>query len=317
MGTTPRELTGEEAALYDRQIRLWGFEAQRKLASSHVLLTGSVSTLLGHELAKNIVLSGVARLALCANGAVTEPSFLGENIEQTADSLRDMNPHVDVQIAEEALSVVAEFSVVCAVGLARKEELKLAAACREKGVAFTCGRVAGKVGWVFLDLGKCYTYQEKVREGQNVKEEGRVVVEVGQMRNEMVSYCSYREAVEGMWGGEGRFSEFGWHVANALMEFEEEVGRFPQGEEDDQRLMEVYRQLCEQRKSTRENTVLVAEVGRSCSFSLAPVAAIVGGMWGREVVKVVSGRDKPLNNFFFFNAGTSAGSVETVGPKTA
>lgn len=317
MGATPRELTGEEAALYDRQIRLWGLEAQRKLASSQVLLTGSVSTLLSHELAKNVLLSGVARLALCTDGGVTEPSFLGANIEQTVENLREMNPHVDVQVVADALSVVGDFSVVCAIGLPRKEELKLAAACREKGVAFTCGRVAGKVGWVFLDLGKCYTYQEKVREGQGAKGEGKAVTEVGQMRDEKMSYCSYKEAVENIWGGEGRFSEFGWHVASLLMEFDEEMGRLPQGEEDSQRLMEVYRGLCEQRKSTRENTALMAEVGRSCRFSLAPVAAIVGGMWGREVVKVVSGRDEPLNNFFFFNAGTSAGSVETVGPKAA
>lgn len=315
MGTTPRELTGEEAALYDRQIRLWGLEAQRKLASSNVLLTGSVSTLLGHELAKNVILSGVARLGLCTNSGVTEPSFLGENIEQTVSNLRDMNPHVDVQVVEDALGVVDEFSVVCAVGLARKEELKLAAVCREKSIAFMCGRVAGKVGWIFLDLGKCYTYQEKVRDGQSVKDEGKVVADVGQMRNETISYTSYREAIESMWGAEGRFSEFGWHIASVLMEFDEEIGRFPQGEEDGQHLIKVYRRLCEQRKSTRENTALVAEVGRSCSVSLAPVAAIVGGVWGREVVKTVSGRDEPLNNFFFFNTGTSAGSVETVGSK--
>jgi len=51
------EFTAEEAAIYDRQMRLWGVEAQKRLQSSHVLISGL--TQFGSEVAKNLVLSGI------------------------------------------------------------------------------------------------------------------------------------------------------------------------------------------------------------------------------------------------------------------
>ena len=33
-------LTAEEAAVYDRQLRVWGVEAQQRMRSSHVLVLG-------------------------------------------------------------------------------------------------------------------------------------------------------------------------------------------------------------------------------------------------------------------------------------
>ncbi|KYK63889.1 putative SUMO-activating enzyme subunit 1, partial [Toxoplasma gondii TgCatPRC2] len=41
--------------VFDRQIRLWGVESQRRLLSSHVLLVGLTS--IHVELAKNLALS--------------------------------------------------------------------------------------------------------------------------------------------------------------------------------------------------------------------------------------------------------------------
>jgi ubiquitin-like 1-activating enzyme E1 A len=38
------ELTEQETALYDRQIRVWGAGAQRRLSKSHVLVSGIKGT---------------------------------------------------------------------------------------------------------------------------------------------------------------------------------------------------------------------------------------------------------------------------------
>lgn len=46
-----------EAAVYDRQMRLWGVEAQKRLQSSRVLVSGLSA--LGSELVKNLVLAGM------------------------------------------------------------------------------------------------------------------------------------------------------------------------------------------------------------------------------------------------------------------
>ena len=37
---TMKEITDDEAALYDRQIRLWGVDAQRSLRSANVFVKG-------------------------------------------------------------------------------------------------------------------------------------------------------------------------------------------------------------------------------------------------------------------------------------
>ncbi len=63
-------ITEEEAALYDRQIRLWGLEAQSRLKNARILLVG-VSPL-SSEVVKNIVLAGVHSLTLADSKEVSE-----------------------------------------------------------------------------------------------------------------------------------------------------------------------------------------------------------------------------------------------------
>jgi ubiquitin-like 1-activating enzyme E1 A len=47
--------------------------------------------------------------------------------------------------------------------------------------------------------------------------------------------------------------------------------------------------------------------------ALSPVAAVVGGMLGQEVVKLVSRKDKPIRNVFIFDAmGGTGGTVACV-----
>ena len=51
------QLTDKEVELYDRQIRLWGVEAQQRMRSSRVLVVGLGA--LGAEVVKNLVLAGM------------------------------------------------------------------------------------------------------------------------------------------------------------------------------------------------------------------------------------------------------------------
>ena len=52
------ELTDKEAEQYDRQIRLWGAEAQKRMRNSCLLIIGCNG--LGAEIIKNIVLAGIS-----------------------------------------------------------------------------------------------------------------------------------------------------------------------------------------------------------------------------------------------------------------
>lgn len=325
--SAPRELTGEEAQIYDRQIRLWGVDAQRLLAASNVLITGAATSLLAQEVAKNIVLAGISTLTLCMEPSegVDTHGFLGGDLNAMAAALTDINPLVLVKVVP-ALDVnsagvdVSNFSLVCAVDCAEEYERAIATACRRSLVPFQCGRAPGPVGYFFQDPGASYKYS--VRTVKAAKK-GETPVEIE--KEFEASFATYSEALESPWGFEPRKgkSDCGWHVACVLRAFEREFGRLPGGqegegkdEEDVSRLRTIYASLVEEKKPVRTNEELVKYVGATACYTLPPVCAIVGGMWGKEAVKIVSRRDHPLSdeqhNFFFFSSSSSHGCLEKI-----
>ncbi|CAI9773828.1 unnamed protein product [Fraxinus pennsylvanica] len=104
------ELTEQETTLYDRQIRVWGVDTQRRLSKSRVFVSGIKGTVV--EFCKNIVLAGVGSLTVNDDRTVTEEllsaNFLippDENVysgksiaELCCDSLKDFNPMVRVSV---------------------------------------------------------------------------------------------------------------------------------------------------------------------------------------------------------------------------
>ena len=69
-----------------------------------------------------------------------------------------------------------------------------------------------------------------------------------------------------------------------------------------------------------------AECRSKCSFAeqvleelvtgdmeLPPVSAVLGGVLANEVLKVVSHKGEPVNNFFFFSVMDNIGQIETLG----
>ncbi len=65
-----------DLALYDRQIRVWGVDAQRRLRTARVLVAGV--TAVAAEIVKNLVLAGIGSLTLC-DEHVTTPGDLQAN----------------------------------------------------------------------------------------------------------------------------------------------------------------------------------------------------------------------------------------------
>lgn len=318
--TGERSLTKEEQALYDRQIRLWGVEAQRKLASSRVLIIGDPTNVLVQELAKNVVLAGIARLELLRLGEESSPvalrpglferpGFLGANDSAVADTLRSMNPLVDVRVRTlskegdgnkeaslDALDVTG-YRLVCCVGLRPHDELTVSRRARSAAVPTFYGTVAGEVGWFFVD--SC----NKTLKHKATKK--------------VYDSVAFHDAFDTKWGGEIRKGEFGWHVFRTLAEFQSTHDGLLPTPTQQKDVEDMYDQLVERYapNNTKKETVLRAAKG--AQFVLPPMASILGGMWGREAVKVIAGREIPLQgfNFFFYNAATSTGSVEKVALK--
>ena len=67
------ELSADEIALYDRQLRLWGIEAQNRMRRANILLITMKA--LGNEIAKNLVLAGIGSLTVWDSELVTATQF--------------------------------------------------------------------------------------------------------------------------------------------------------------------------------------------------------------------------------------------------
>jgi hypothetical protein len=63
-------LSADDFALYDRQIRLWGSQAQERIRNAHILLVSLRA--LGTEIAKNLTLAGISSLTIVDDEPVTE-----------------------------------------------------------------------------------------------------------------------------------------------------------------------------------------------------------------------------------------------------
>lgn len=68
-------LSSDEMALYDRQIRLWGAQAQQRIRSANILLISLRA--LGTEIAKSLTLAGVHSLTIVDDEHVTEDDIGG------------------------------------------------------------------------------------------------------------------------------------------------------------------------------------------------------------------------------------------------
>ena len=68
--STGGELSADEIALYDRQLRLWGIEAQNRMRKANILLITMKA--LGNEVAKNLVLAGIGSLTVLDPDVVTQ-----------------------------------------------------------------------------------------------------------------------------------------------------------------------------------------------------------------------------------------------------
>jgi amyloid beta precursor protein binding protein 1 len=134
---------------YDRQLRLWGAEGQRRLASTHVLLVGSGAT--GAEALKNLVLPGVQRFTILDDAKVTladatnnffvSADAVGQSRAETvAGLLLEMNAdvagaarHTNVrEVLQNEPQYLDQFDLVLATQLDELATARLAELCLSK-----------------------------------------------------------------------------------------------------------------------------------------------------------------------------------------
>lgn len=165
-GNNEVELTETENELYDRQIRLWGLESQKRLRTAKVLISGLSG--IGAEVTKNIILSGVHAVKLNDDKVVTEEDFcsqflvprssLGANrAEASIERAKALNPMVEISadtqpLSEKGAEFFDGFDVVVVIGAPNNELVRINNICRDKSIKFFAGDVWGMFGFCFADL---------------------------------------------------------------------------------------------------------------------------------------------------------------------
>ncbi|XP_024437785.1 SUMO-activating enzyme subunit 1B-1 isoform X1 [Populus trichocarpa] len=313
------ELTEQETALYDRQIRVWGADAQRRLSKSHILVYGmkgiiaevfATTTL---KLTKNVfffmLIRAVSEEALSANFLIPpdESVCIGKTLaELCCDSLREFNPMVRVSVEKGDLaSLGAEFFdkfdvvVISCCSLATKKLINEKCRKLSKRVSFYAVDCRDCCGEIFVDLQK-YNYAKKKTDGATECE---------------LQYPSFQEAISVPWRSLPRKVSKLYFAMRVIERFEEAEGRKP-GEiciEDLPAVLKLKKELCEAQsvnESHVPDTLLERLVMGAKEFP--PVCAIIGGTLGQEVIKAISSKGDPVKNFFIFDATDGKGMIEDI-----
>lgn len=163
---TGKKLTKDEISLYDRQIRLWGMEAQTNLRNSSILVINLTGV--GVEIVKNLTLGGVGSLTLMDSSKLKEQDlncnfFVDKEqvgmlkVNASKDRIQDMNPRVQFEIDSRDWETLedeefSKYQLIVSTGLNSKQISKLNNITRKLNIPFISCCVHGMYGFIFNDL---------------------------------------------------------------------------------------------------------------------------------------------------------------------
>ena len=289
------QLTEEESAIYDRQIRIWGVEAQTRMRSSSVLVLSFSG--LSCELCKNLVLTGVGSLTLHDTAACTVTDLssnffltaadIGHNRAQAAlPRLQELNPNVQCRAVTAPLDSLDaaffhSFSAVVVTEQPLAFRLHLSRTLRASPTPpafFSCDLHRAR-GLLLTDL---------------VQHHYVAQVKVDDPRSGLQSEAS-------MQTGEQNYPPFERVVAMG----EEEVRRQFGKRRVDKEGAAVYAEMMARLKG---------EGGGERGAYVSAVCAIFGGVIAQDVLKVLSGKEEPHQNTVVFDAINGIALVKSLQP---
>ncbi|XP_054747308.1 SUMO-activating enzyme subunit 1 [Anastrepha obliqua] len=323
------ELTETENELYDRQIRLWGLESQKRLRTAKILVAGLNG--LGAEVTKNIILSGVHSVKLQDEKNVTEEDFCaqflvsreakGQNrAEASIKRARGLNPMVEISADTEALAsknvdYFTQFDVVIVIGAFISELNRVDTICRQNGIKFFAGDVWGMFGYCFADLQEHQFVEDvakhKVISKPNEKVKTELVTAAVQRTLNFPPFDAVIEFDINAPTFQKKLKRTGpaFLLLRVMQEFRELFGKDPsyKNREKD------FADLKSIRNTMTNESSLTDDYFENVFAQVSPSAAVVGGVLSQEIIKVVTKKEAPNCNVFLFDPDTCCGYIETVG----
>ncbi|RPB16072.1 hypothetical protein P167DRAFT_532541 [Morchella conica CCBAS932] len=343
-------ISADEVALYDRQIRLWGMEAQARMRNAHILLITIRS--LANEVAKNLVLAGIGSLTVLDSEVVHEDDlgaqfFIGEEhigmnrAEAAAPAIQRLNPRVPVHVDTSKLetkdsSYFKQFDIVIATELDLDSLLLINFSTRQCGRPFYAAATYGLYGYIFADLIKhsFVIEREKSNMKTDLKKESatRTVIGVTEKKEgeKTIEFVTKEEVYTPLVEVLNCEIDKTWKIrkrktvpavlpgVSAMWAFQKQHGRLPECTKNDfaeftKLLTEANRQLNLPEEIVQSS--FISSFVENATSELTPISAILGGILAQDVINVLGKREQPLQNLLVFDGNTSVGPIFALHPQ--
>ncbi|KAH7920475.1 hypothetical protein BV22DRAFT_1021116, partial [Leucogyrophana mollusca] len=317
----------DEAAVYDRQIRLWGLEAQQKMRNATILVVRLRGT--ATEAIKNIVLAGIGKLVVVDSEEVHEEDlgagffFRDEDVgtkrvDAAKVRIESLNPlvtvetkHDDSLLDRESLdALVMAVDLVCVTDWDRDGLSNINEVCRRFGKPFYAGGTFGLLGYIFCDLLK----HDYISPDRSAPKEAPKNVKATAL------YPPLHMALRHRWSALSKrqtkeLNPAVVHTILALWEYESQhQGKLPDSEDAVPELQSIANSVLEASDVNKQVLTAVPSelIGTACTSAaheFSPVCAVVGGMLAQDILKALAAREAPIANFFTFDGNTGGGTV--------
>jgi len=312
-----------ESEIYDRQIRLWGADAQAKISKARILyvnLTGVCQ-----EILKNLVLAGV-RATLCdtrpyPDAVQTTASFflldrnditnkkpkyasVGHAMQGAVEELNPLLGKCDViekSVTELDMSIVKEYDMVVASRLSIDDAGRLAAATTQTGGKFYLVDCFGYNGASLFDLGPDHSYRTEL--GKN-----KISKDLYNLETYVPLKDIWNIPLSGLTGKrvDKHHPPMIYMQYRAIMEYNAKTKKWPSYSSTDE-FEKVVREWMKTTSSSVNKYIskeLLHDWARTATAEVSPVCAVVGGIIGNEIIKAISSKGEPANNCIIFDGQT-------------
>ncbi|KAI8334431.1 SUMO-activating enzyme subunit 1 [Chlamydoabsidia padenii] len=323
---TQKSISQDEAAIYDRQIRLWGLEAQQRIGGANILIAGLRAV--SNEVAKNLVLAGLGTLTLLDHHTVDKVEVdsqfffqeqdIGKNkAEVSAAGLQTLNPRVNLIVDQQDItskpdSFFESFDIVCLFHTDIHLMIRINEIRHKINKPFYAADTFGWVGYIFCDLVSHTFIEEKKTMPPGAKSSQDPIIT---RTTHTETYDSLAQSLDKNWSSlsskalKKRISPVAFLI-QILMKYQLKNGRCPTDLDIDGLIQE--KDIWLQALGINDGSVLDDSLLRGLSLyqsELVPVAAIMGGVLAQEIIKVLSAKELPIQNWFFYNGLNGAGLI--------
>lgn len=329
------QLTADEIALYDRQIRLWGTDTQLRLRSAKVLVVNLGG--IGSETVKNLVLGGLNTIEILDGSVVKEEDFAAQFFLPNDDSvvgdlklplvlprIQELNPRVNLlinttKLEDVPLSYYKNFDLVVATEVTKEQILAINKITRDHKIPLFVAGEHGMFGYIFTDLiehssTKEHTVGNHPRQPGTKINEVKEVVKVdlkGDGETELVTIVDKFVPLSVIFSSSKLPLQLNKRQLKrltgalplilALFEFKRPTN--PEEIIDTAQLLEKAEQVCDVLGVSRH--VITEEDLRNfatqCYTEFSPVAAILGGFLAQDIIQFFGKKDSPINNCLIFD----------------